>query len=81
MTNPPYDLLIQNACVVRPALTSTDIADIAINDGKIVQVAARLNPADAAHCHDAKGLLAFPGAIDAHTHVGIYTPPYEDAPT
>ena len=81
MTNPPYDLLIQNACVVRPALTSTDIADIAIKNGKIVQVAAGLNPAHATHCHDAKGLLAFPGAIDAHTHVGIYTPPYDDAPT
>jgi allantoinase len=25
--------------------------------------------------------MALPGAIDAHTHIGIYTHPYDDAPT
>ena len=74
------DLIIKNAQVVRPWADGLAQMDIAIAGGRIIAVQPNLN-ADAAPMLDATGLLAFPGAIDAHTHIGIYVPPYEDALT
>lgn len=78
---PAYDTLIQNVRVVRPHDPEVRAADIAVKDGAIARVAPGLDPAEAAEVFDGRGRLAFPGAIDAHTHVGIYVPPREDAPT
>jgi len=44
-----------------------------------VEVAEAIDPARAASCHDAQGLLGFPGVCDAHMHVGIYHPLEQDA--
>ena len=38
-----------------------------------------LDETTAAQVHDAKGLMAFPGAVDAHMHVGIYKNLADDA--
>jgi allantoinase len=76
-----YDTLVKNARIVRPSQDAVVEGDIAIADGSFVAVESGLNAADAEAVFDADGLLAFPGAIDAHTHVGIYQPPQEDAPT
>ena len=75
-----YDLLIHNVRIVRPGADDTPTADIAIQDGRIAAIGPDLD-GEAAETHDGRGRLAFPGAIDAHTHVGIYVPPAEDAPT
>lgn len=76
-----YDLLVQNVRVVRPNADSIDTCDIAIKDGKFAAIAASIPAEQAAETFDGKSLLAFPGATDAHTHVGIYVPPHDDAPT
>jgi allantoinase len=76
-----YDTLVKNVRVVRPNEDSTPERDVAIADGEFAAVDADLPESSAEEVHDAEGLLGFPGAVDAHTHVGIYEPPHEDAPT
>ena len=74
-----FDLLIKNARVVRPRSAGVDCLDIAIKDGKVQRLAPELRAEDANEVFDAKRLLAFPGCVDAHMHVGIYRPLAQDA--
>ena len=78
---PRFDRIIKNARVVRPgggpAPRST--VDIAIAGEKIAAVAPQIDPQSAKQVDDARSLLAFPGVVDAHMHVGIYHPLEEDA--
>ncbi|MDE0603239.1 MAG: hydantoinase, partial [bacterium] len=74
------DTVITGAKVVRPDTGTVDEVDIAITDGKISDLADGLAAsADAATVFDATGLIAFPGSVDAHTHMGIYNPLDQDA--
>ncbi len=75
----PFDLVIKNARVVRPNAKSVDRRDIAVTDGKIVRVAPVLDADGAKQVFDANNLLAFPGCVDAHMHIGIYAPIAQDA--
>ncbi len=81
MTNEPVDLLIRNVNVVRPHQRAVVLQDIAISQGRFVGVGADTDPQRAARVVDAKGLLGFPGLVDAHMHTGIYSPLAEDAVT
>ena len=74
-----FDLVIKNARVVRPNTTGVDGLDIAIKDGKVARLAPEIRAEDANEVFDAKRLLAFPGCVDAHMHVGIYRPLHDDA--
>ena len=74
-----FDLVIKNARVVRPNQTSVDRCDIAVADGKIDRVAPDIPADQAEEIFGAKNLLAFPGCVDAHMHVGIYQPLTRDA--
>jgi allantoinase len=76
-----YDLVIKNARVVRPNRTSVDCLDIAIKDGKIARLSPDIEAKQAKEIFDAKNLLAFPGCVDAHMHIGIYAPLAQDAVT
>lgn len=73
------DLLIKNARIIRPRHNEIETSDIAISDGKITQIAPHLPASEAREIFDARGLLAFPGLVDAHMHIGIYQPLAEDA--
>jgi allantoinase len=75
----PFDLVIRNARVVRPNRTSVDCLDIAITGGQIARLAPEIRPEESKEVFDAKNLLAFPGCVDAHMHVGIYAPLAQDA--
>lgn len=75
----PLDLVIKNAQVVRPNRTTVDRLDIAVADGKIVHLAPEIEGTQAKQVFDAKNLLAFPGCVDAHMHIGIYAPLAQDA--
>jgi allantoinase len=75
----PYDLLIKNVRVVRPNRDGADALDLAVKDGRFARVAPQLAPSDADETVDGKNLLAFPGCVDAHMHVGIYQPLAQDA--
>jgi allantoinase len=73
--------LIRNVRVVRPHGNTVHASDIAIRDGKFAKVAPAIDPAQAKQVHEGRGLLAFPGVVDAHMHAGIYSPLAEDAVT
>jgi len=81
VTAPLYDLLIKNVRVVRPHGNVVHEGDIAMKDGKFAKVAPGMDPALAKQVHDGRGMLAFPGVVDAHMHSGIYSPLAEDAVT
>ena len=76
MTTP--DLIIRNVRVVRPGGAEPLAGDIAVTGGRISDVAERIEPADGVAVHEGRGLLAFPGVVDAHQHWGIYNPLAED---
>lgn len=62
------DLLIKNATIINAKETFR--GDIAVRDGKIACIGTDLLM-DAKHTVDAVGMLALPGAIDAHTHLAM----------
>jgi allantoinase len=74
-----FDLVIKNARVVRPNNTSVDRLDIAVKDEKVARLAPDIQAEQAKEVFDAKNLLAFPGCVDAHMHIGIYAPLAQDA--
>jgi len=68
-----YDLLIKNGSVV--LADKVENCTIAVKDGKIAAISAvEIPDAEAAEVMDAKGLTIMPGAVDCHTHLGIYAP-------
>jgi allantoinase len=74
-----FDLIIRNVRLVRPNQDTIETTDIAIRDGKFARIGPDLDPAMAETTVDGGGLLAFPGATDAHMHVGIYRDLAQDA--
>lgn len=79
MPEKTMDLLIKNLKVVRPSESEVRLQDVAITAGKFNSIANHIDPVGAARVVDAKGLLGFPGLVDAHMHTGIYSPLAEDA--
>ncbi|HKF08091.1 MAG TPA: dihydroorotase family protein [Xanthobacteraceae bacterium] len=74
-----FDLVIKNVRVVRPNNTAVDRFDIAVKDEKVARLAPDIQAEQAKEVFDAKNLLAFPGCVDAHMHIGIYAPLAQDA--
>jgi len=79
MPDSPFDLVIQNVRVVKATSPGVERADIGIKDGRITRIAPKFAAAELGRTYDGRGRLAFPGVVDAHTHVGIYGPLAEDA--
>jgi allantoinase len=75
------DLLLKNVRVVRPDGKGSEDLDIGIDDGVIVRLESDIAADDAANVHDGQGRLVFPGLVDGHMHVGIYSPLADDAVT
>lgn len=75
------DLLIKNVQIVRPNKQGVESVDVGIKDGKFARIEAGISPDEAKEVVDGGNLLAFPGLVDAHMHVGIYSPLAEDAVT
>ncbi|MGH6627686.1 MAG: amidohydrolase family protein, partial [Burkholderiaceae bacterium] len=65
MTAERFDLVLRNARVA--TASDTFDADIAIRDGRIVQLGTGLGPA--AREIDARGRVVTPGGVDAHCHL------------
>jgi allantoinase len=69
------DTVMTGASVVRPDRGTVDEVDIGISGGRVSHLEAGLAAtAGAAEVFDGSGLIAFPGSVDAHTHMGIYNP-------
>ncbi len=75
------DLLLKNVRVVRADGDGAEDLDIGINDGKIARLEADIPENDADKVLDGGGRLVFPGLVDGHMHVGIYSPLADDAVT
>lgn len=73
-----YDLLVKNGTLVLPYVGSVR-ADLATREGRIAAIGEDIPAADAGEVLDATGKLVFPGAVDAHYHLGIYRPLEVDA--
>ncbi len=72
-----YDLLIKNGAVVLP--DRVENCTIAVKDGKIASLSlTEIGDEEAREILDAKGLTVMPGAVDCHTHFGIYAPMDQD---
>lgn len=74
-----YDLVIQNALVVRPGADAPERLDVAVADGKFAAFEASIDASQAAKVVDAAGKHLFPGVVDVHQHWGIYNELGEDA--
>lgn len=75
------DLVVKNVQVVRPREPTIERRDLGVKDGRFAVIAPEIAVNQARHVHDGRGLLAFPGVVDAHTHAGIYGPLADDAAT
>lgn len=73
-----FDLLVKNVRVVRPDTSEVVGLDIGVTAGTVTALAHDIAPDRAATVVDGGGKLAFPGAVDAHQHWGIYNPLEED---
>jgi allantoinase len=76
-----YDLLIKNVKVVNHDSESATPLDIAITNGVITSISANLDGSNSKKIVDGSNRVAYPGAVDAHQHWGIYNPLEEDTIT
>ena len=74
-----FDLVVKNVRLVRPGHPEVEVRDVGIQGGKFKEIAPAIPPETASEVYDGGGLVAFPGLVDAHMHVGIYGPLAEDA--
>ncbi|GAB3694898.1 dihydroorotase [Saccharopolyspora tripterygii] len=79
MTRP--DLIIRDVRVVRPGGGEPVAADIAVTGGVVSEVGPGLAVPESTEVHEGRGLLAFPGVVDAHQHWGIYNALSDDTAT
>nr|SIP63366.1 Metallo-dependent hydrolases, subgroup C [uncultured bacterium] len=64
-------LLIRNAHLKTIATEDIERGDILIDGGKIIAIGTDIDAPDGAEIFEAEGLLATPGLVDAHTHIGV----------
>lgn len=76
---PHFDTLIQNVKIIRSGSDEAEPVDVGISRGRFAELAPAIDPAWARTRIDGRGLLGFPGLVDAHMHVGIYAPLADDA--
>jgi dihydroorotase len=70
-----FDLLIKNGHVIDPGNNINGKMDVAISQGKIVDIAREIESGSAKKTIDASGLYVCPGLIDIHTHVFVGSNP------
>jgi dihydroorotase len=63
--NENKDIILKGGRVIDPANNLDQVSDVAISNGKIVQVNDTVNP----NIIDASGLIVTPGLIDMHVHL------------
>jgi N-acyl-D-aspartate/D-glutamate deacylase len=64
---PGYDLVIKGGTVIDGLQTPRYRADVAISDGRVVQI-GKVSASDGAEVVDAAGKVVAPGFVDLHTH-------------
>ncbi|MEX2232136.1 MAG: amidohydrolase/deacetylase family metallohydrolase [Cyclobacteriaceae bacterium] len=69
--NQDIDILLKGGHVIDPKNNIDGVMDVAIAEGKILQVAQNIPATRAKRVIDVKGLFVTPGLIDMHVHVFI----------
>jgi dihydroorotase len=64
-----YDLLLKGGHVVDAKNHISAVLDVAIQNGRIAEVASQIDAAKAAKVTDVSGLYVTPGLVDIHVHV------------
>jgi hypothetical protein len=67
-----YDILLRGGIVVDPVNRSTEVADVAIANGKIMEIGANLDPGRANESIAVAGKHVLPGIIDLHVHASAW---------
>lgn len=75
------ETVVKNVEVVRHDRPAPERLDLGIAGGRFVRLAEDIPVDGVPTVVDGRGLLAFPGVVDAHQHWGIYNPLEEDART
>jgi dihydroorotase len=70
-----YDIVIKGGHVIDAKNNIDAVMDVAIKDGKIMQLATSIDTKQAAQVVNAKGMYVTPGLIDLHAHVFFGTEP------
>lgn len=70
-----YSIVIKGGHVIDPKNNINGIMDVAIQEGKIAQVAKNIDTKGAAQVVNAKGMYVTPGLIDIHSHNFFGTEP------
>ena len=65
-------LIIKNVKIISMVHKDYDKADIAIHRGKIQKIARHIEASFDDAVMDCSGLCAFPGIVDAHSHIGMW---------
>lgn len=63
-----YDMLLKGGHVIDPKNNIDRVMDVAIDEGKIAQVAESIAPSSAEKVVEVEGLYVVPGLIDMHSH-------------
>jgi dihydroorotase len=64
-----YDLLLKGGHIIDPKNKISAVRDVAIANGKVVAVSAKIDPTEALKVVDVSGYYVTPGLIDIHVHV------------
>src|SRR5499425_1136893 len=64
-----YDLLLKGGHVIDPKNKVSAVRDVVIANGKVVAVAAKIDPAEAFKVVDVSGYYVMLGFVDIHVHV------------
>jgi dihydroorotase-like cyclic amidohydrolase len=67
-----YDLVLQNGVVSDPANNVFGRFDVAIKDGKIVEIATTISARQSRDTVDVSGLNVLPGIVDLHMHASAW---------
>src|SRR5258705_5243570 len=70
-----YDIVIKGGHVIDPKNNIDAVMDVAIHDGKIMQLAKNIDAKQAKQVVEAKDMYVTPGLIDLHAHVFFGTEP------
>ncbi len=69
LAQPQFDLLLKGGHLIDAKNHISEVRDVAIRDGRVAEVSANIDPAQALKVVDVSGLYVTPGLVDIHVHV------------
>jgi dihydroorotase len=66
-----HDLVVRNGLLVDPARGINEEMDVAVQNGRVSAVEAKISEGQATRVLDASGMIVTPGLVDIHTHTAL----------